>query len=315
MSATRKKKSATRRDREKSAPPSQGWSRTKWIVLILWVLLFLLAHLAGCGYTVLQKPAPPAAHPPAGPRELPPGHPPIDQPVPQYSDEDWEGRSLLDHIVGAGDPLRFENVRGQRGIDMPGQNAYVRLRMSFGGPALTDVWQLRIDENGWVTAARWTQGFAGPQLDEDQAAQRYEFRLDPQSAAALRVMVVAMMPIAPGRTRRIPELELRNLPIDLWAFDESGLLELEYGIETMEALTPSDWPGGQVVAPLNVIEVLIGRWDSTPPLDLQEMVAATVARQPLLVDLAMLVEGVVLAWEVEGPEGGAAIGLPLHVAD
>jgi hypothetical protein len=288
----------------------------KWILLVLWVLLFLLAHLAGCGYTVLQHPdntpGPASAQPPAGPRQLPPGHPPIDELVPFAEMRSWEGHSFLDALVGTNDPLRFENVRGDRSMGLPSQHSQITLRMTMGGPAVSEVWQLRVDEYGWVVVAHWTQASAGVELDENQTPDRAEFRMARESESALRAMLLATLPVSTDTPRQIPQVRLREVPIELWSFDESGLLELTYRIETMDGLTSEDWPGGGVTAPLDLVQVLIGTWDSTPPQDLQDLVSVTAAQQPALTDLAMFVEGLILVWEVEGP-AERPFELPLRV--
>ncbi len=317
MRATDERAVRQRRSGQAPAARSQrtgGGLPLKWILLVLWVLVFLIAHLAGCGYTVLE-------HPESGPtsqggsgavRQLPPGHPPIDEPVPLEEETSWEGRSFLDALVGEDDPLRFENVRGDRSMRLPSQHSQITLRMTLGGPAVSDIWQVRVDEYGWAVVAHWTQAAGDFELDDTQATERAEFRLARESESALRAMLLAMMPIADGQTRRIPEVQLRNVPLDLWTFDESGLLELSYRIETLDRLTAEEWPGGMVTAPLELVQVLLGTWDSAPPPDLRDLVQANVTQHPLLVDLTMMVEGLVLAWEVEGPEE-RTLELPLQV--
>ncbi len=306
------------RGKDAGGPPQRDDRRIelKWILLVLWVLLFLLAHLAGCGYTVLQhpdsQPGSGTGGPSAGPRQLPPGHPPIDTLEPLAGMTSWEGNSFLDALVGQSDPLRFENVRGDRGMGLPAQHSQITLRMTIGGPALSDVWQLRVDEFGWVVAAHWQQAAAGEELDEYQAPDRAEFRMARESESALRAMLLATMPISSDPPRQLPQVRLRNVPLELWSFDESGLLELTYRIETLTGVTGEDWPGGGVTAPLDLLEILIATWDSTPPRELQDLVSVTVTKHPLLVDLAMLVEGLILIWEVEGPEA-RPFELPLRV--
>jgi len=288
----------------------------KWILLILWVLLFLIAHLAGCGYTVLEHPDSQSGARPggssSGPRHLPPGHPPIDDLDPMAAMTSWEGRSFLDALVGTSDPLRFENVRGLRSMGLPAERSQITLRMTIGGPALSDVWQLRVDEFGWVVAAHWLQAAAGPVLDENQASDRAEFRMARESESALRAMLLATMPVSTDPPRRLPQVSLRNVPLELWSFDESGLLELTYRIETLSGVTSEEWPGGGVTAPMDLLEILIATWDSRPPDDLQDLVNVTATKHPQLIDLAMLVEGLILVWEVEGPEE-RSFELPLHV--
>jgi hypothetical protein len=291
-------------------------SALKWTLLVLWVLLFLLAHLAGCGYTVLQQPGnqPGTATeaPSDGQPQLPPGHPPIDDLVPLAEMESWEGRSFLDALVGTTDPLRFENVRGDRTMGLPSQHSKITLRMTIGGPAVSEVWQLRVDEFGWVVAAHWTQAAVGMELDENQTPDRAEFRMARESESALRAMLLATLPVSTEGPRRLPQVHLRDVPIELWSFDESGLLELDYRIETLDGLTAEEWPGGAVTAPLDLIQVLIGTWNSAPPKDLRDLVDQCVTDYPLLVDSAMFVEGMILMWEVEGPEE-RPFELPLHV--
>ncbi len=287
------------------------------IIVLAAILLAALSATTGCGYTVLERS--PASEPPPPQRDadgnliLPPGHPPIDEAQPQWRDEDWEGRSFLDHIVGESDPLRFENVRGAKGIRAPSQHAQITLRMRAGGPAVSDVWQIRLDEFGWVTVSKWVQPSSGPQLDEDHAALREEFRLEQESEAALRLMLISMLPISETRARRVPEIKLLGMPDEFWPYPEPGLMELDYRIEVLDALRSDEWPRGTAQAPLDIIEVLIGTWDTAPPPELVMLVRDAVSLHPLLVDLAMIVEGLVLAWEVEGPGAESPLELPLRV--
>jgi hypothetical protein len=281
----------------------------------------LVLYPAGCGYTVLKhgepakSPAPEEAGAPAPGAEiaapdealvLPPGHPPI------LTEEDWIGRSFLDNIVGDDEPLRFENLRADPRIMMPTDHALITLRVTMGGPAVADIWQLRIDEFGWVTMARWLQGSADPELDEGLAADRVEFRLDRASEAALRAMLIAVMPISQDRPSRVPSTYLRGLPLEFWPHEDPGLIEIDYRIERLDATSPEDWPGGKVVAPVDLLQVLIGTWDGEPPEEVLELVRRTVEARPSLIDLGLLVEGLVLAWEVEGNRQGE-IDLPLRV--
>jgi hypothetical protein len=284
-------------------------------------LSVLLAALlpAGCGYTVLEHPAPAPgvdslsvaadslALPDTGlALDLPPGHPPIDQP------EDWTGRSFLDFLVGEDEPLRFENMRAQLEARAPGEHAIITLRISLGGPAVMDIWQIRVDEFGWVVGAHWTQGAAEPELDENMAHQRGEFRLDRASESALRAMADILLPKSRERSRTVPPLDLRDVPIEMWPYEDPGLIELDYRIERLDLVDPKDWPGGRIAAPLDVIQVLIGTWDTPPPVPLRRLVRRTVAAYPALIDMALMVEGVVLLWEVEG-RGQPDIDLPLRV--
>lgn len=298
------------------ADPKSGAPRPV-VVLLCAVVLTLAA--AGCGYTVLEHPDQKSPQggtgggqttedfgPPGEEPALPPGHPPIPEPV------DWVGRSFLDELVGEAEPLRFENIRGNRGILIPSEHALFTLRVTIGGPAATDIWQIRMDEFGWVTASRWVQGDAGPQLDENLASESVEFRLDRTSESALRAMMIGLLPLSLPRTRNIPQVQMRDIPLEFWPYDDPGLIELDYRIERLDTIAPEDWPGGRIAAPLDLIQVLIGTWDSPPPKGIEEMVWNTADSYPLLIDLALLVEGVVLAWEIEGP-GGEEIDLPLRV--
>ena len=112
--------------------------------------------LSGCGYTVVKDSPEPdvqmdvadSLYVPEDPgAELPPGHPPIPDPA------DWVGLSFLDMIVGEEEPLRFENLRADRSILFPTEHAYLTLRITLGDPIDATIWQLRIDEFGWFTAA------------------------------------------------------------------------------------------------------------------------------------------------------------------
>lgn len=319
MCATSDRAPAERGSRRAPAT-GQGWTlgglSLKWILLVVWVLLFLIAHLTGCGYTILEHPAsaPGAGAPDKGAAEpqLPPGHPPIDDLVQLAEPESWEGLSFLDAIVGEDDPLRFENVRNDRSMRLPSQHSQITLRLTQGGPAVSRIWQLRVDEHGWVVVSHWTQPSSGFELNEDQAAERAEFRLSRESEAALRAMLLAMMPIADGRTHRVSRPDPSHVPIDQWTFDETGLLELDYRIETLDRVDSAGWPGGAVAAPLDLVQLLLSTWDAPPPAELRDLVNAAVAPSQLLLDLAMLVEGLVLAWEVEGP-ADPTLTLPLRV--
>jgi hypothetical protein len=281
----------------------------------------LILSPASCGYTVLKhdeparSPAPGQTAEPSPGAEiegsgeelvLPPGHPPI------LTEEDWIGRSFLDNILGDDEPLRFENLRADPRILMPSDHALITLRVTMGGPAVADIWQLRIDEFGWVTMARWLQGSADPELDEGLAADRVEFRLDRASEAALRAMLIAVMPISQEKPSRVPSTYLRDLPLEFWPHDDPGLIEIDYRIERLDATSPEDWPGGKVLAPVDLIQVLIGTWDDEPPDEILELMRRTIEARPSLIDLGLLIEGLVLAWEVEG-ERQREIDLPLRV--
>ena len=89
-------------------------------------------------------------------------------------------------------------------------------------------------------------------------------------------------------------------------------MELTYRIERMDRLTEEDWPGGMVSAPLDLLQLLIRTWDSPPPRELKEYAREVIFQYPMLVNIAMLAEGLVLAWEIEG-EGLEEIDLPLKV--
>ena len=244
-------------------------------------------------------------------RLLPPGHPPL-TPV-----EDWPGTSFLDHIVGENDPLRFESLRENEQAFAPAHHATITVRMTTGGPAVADVWQIRMDQFGWVTAAYWTQGAAGPTLDELNATYKAEFRLERQSEAALREMIIELLPDMEDRTAEetsltdLPKL-FRSLPPGWWPFSESGLLEIEYHVESLGLVEPADWPGGKVSARLDLVQLLIGTWDQEPPPWLRYEVRRLIERDPSLVNIALVAEAVVLASEVEGADM-QSIQLPLHV--
>ncbi len=282
-------------------------------------IMLMLASTAGCGYTVLErraapeeKDAPPGQiiHTPEGPVELPPGHPPIADPL---SDEEWIGTSFLDHLVGEYEPLRFESIRGNDNLVTPPQHVELQLKMTIGEFGTEDVWRVRMDQFGWITTALWTIGSAGNQPDEGLAQARDEFRLDRQSEEALRAMVIALLPATPTLSRRLPKLPPYDAPPDFWPyFNEPGLLEVSYAVEQLDTASPSQWPGGTLIAQFDLISLLIGTWDSAPPEDLVEMVWGLVTEYPLLLDVAMVAEAVVLAWEIEGPED-PEVELPIRV--
>jgi len=239
-------------------------------------------------------------------RRLPPGHPPL-TPV-----EEWIGTSFVDHLVGENDPFRFENLRRNPHSFAPAHHALITVRMTLGGPAVADIWQVRMDQFGWVTASYWMQGAAGPTLDELNATYRTEFRLERQSEAALRAMVIELLP----KTERtslsdLPQL-FRALPPGWWPYSESGLLEIEYHLESLGLVDPSDWPGGTVSARLDLIQLLIGTWDGVPAPELRRDVRWLIDRHPGLLNIALIAEAVVLASEVEGAET-QSIELPLRV--
>lgn len=270
------------------------------------LLLLLALTVSGCSYTILERPA---ERPVAAEDEelvLPPGHPPID------TAEDWAGRSFLDEYIGQYDPLRFEIVRANTTHITPSRHATYTLRITLGTGAVADIWQIRVNDFGWVTASYWMQGTADPDLDELHAQRRAEFRLDRQSEEALRTMLLAMMPISQNRPQRISPSRRQRLPAQFWHHDESGLVELTYRIERMDRLTEEDWPGGMVSAPLDLLQLLIRTWDSPPPRELKEYAREVIFQYPMLVNIAMLAEGLVLAWEIEG-EGLEEIDLPLKV--
>jgi hypothetical protein len=278
--------------------------------------------LAGCGYTQLRAPGDGAlASGATGDStaiasdsttldlsRLPPNHPRI------LSAEEWEGRSLLDDIVGEDDPLRFESLRRHPAARDPNAHAEITFRITLGGPAIARIWQIHMDQFGWVKAAYWTQGEAGPRLDESLAAQRAEFRLARESESALREMAIQLLPVNEAPQIAKPDRPL-SLPTSLWPYDDPGRIDIEYRIETLTAVSPEDWPGGSVSAPLDLIELLIQTWDAPPPRDLRRLARAMAERSPMMIDVAMLAEALVLAWEVEGYDQADRLELPLHVLD
>jgi len=282
----------------------------------LFALTITLALLvAGCGYTVLKDPNQragqstaqgelqrPATH--ESEPELPPGHPPIDDA------EEWVGRSFLDFLVGEDDPYRFENVREMRHIDLPSEHAELTFRLQVGSSAVSDVWQVRVDEFGWMSVARWVQGAGGPEVYETMATRRIELRLDRASEAALRFMIIGLLPNL-ETPRRVPDLEFHNLARDMWFHQDTGLMTLDYRIEALDLLR-EDWPGGEVKRRLDLIQILIGTWDRPPPDELVNLVYYWAGEDPALLRIAMLAEALVLAWEVEG-EDQEHIDLPLTV--
>jgi hypothetical protein len=268
--------------------------------------------LAGCGYTVIRG-APASGTDDAAQSDrgaidrtqLPPGHPKIDQP------EDWIGQSFLDHFLGADEPLRFESMRARPGAGAPSEKAIITYRIVVGGPTLADIWQIRMDAFGWVTAAYWAQGAAGPQLDDLLATRREEFRLEPQSEHALRAMAILLLPQSdrPGEVRLDA---YPRVPRELWPFEDPGRIEIDYRIETLDRADPSTWPGGRVIAPLDITQLLIATWDDAPPPELRRAARELMESQPLLVNVALLAEAIALALEVEG-SGEERLDLPLRV--
>ena len=316
-----------------------GRLRAACVLLFVWTLF-----LAGCGYTVIKHEggnpqagdtqddnAPNASTKAGQSREpgsaserdtadstawlenwesdlegqLPPGHPPV------YA-EDWIGRSFLDHIVGEDYDLRFENLRRDPLAKAPSLHAIVTVRITLGGPAVADIWQIRMDEFGWVTASHWMQGSAGPTLDETTATEKAEFRLERQSESALRELIIELLPRTENpRLTDLPQL-FRSLPPERWPYADAGLIEFEYCIESLGLVSQQDWPGGRVRARLDLIQLLIGTWDSEPPLELRGQLAWVVRRHPEVVNIALLAEAIALAWEVEG-YGAGPVDLPLWV--
>ena len=266
--------------------------------------------LSGCGYTVLQNPNRTADVTKEDPAvgisedELPPGHPPIDEPP------DWAGRSFLDEIVGIDEPYRFENVRQLDHLNLPSEKSQLTLRMHVGSSAVADIWQVRVDEFGWVTVSQWIQGATGPELDESLASRRVEFRLDHASEAALRIMILGLLPDM-QRARTFPSLNFHGLDHAMWGYSESGLLTLDYRVEALNRLE-NDWPGGTLKGPLDLIQLLIGTWDSPPAEELQVLIYRVTNDYPSLIPVAMMVEALVLIWEIEGAEQDR-IELPLEV--
>ena len=43
------------------------------------------------------------------------------------------------------------------------------------------------------------------------------------------------------------------------------------------------------------------------------LVRDAISLHPILIDLALIVEGLILAWEIEGPGADSSLGLPLRV--
>ncbi|MFH1143212.1 MAG: hypothetical protein V1774_01550 [Candidatus Eisenbacteria bacterium] len=289
----------------------RGCTRT-WPVV---GLVLLLALISGCGYTVLKghQDALPSgggsavsdsSH--ADGLVLPPGHPPVDV------DEIWIGRSFLDRFVGEDDALRFENLREDPHAFAPAHHATITVRITLGGPAVADIWQIGMDEFGWVTASSWMQGAAGPMLDEANATFRTEFRLERQSEAALRAMIIELLPKTADTTLRDWPATLNRLPPEWWPYTDAGLIEIEYHLENLGLVDPDDWPGGRVSAPLDVIQLLIGTWDSPPPRGLQRDARQLIDLNPSIANIALIAEAIVLAWEVEG-QAAESIDLPLWV--
>jgi len=255
---------------------------------------------------VSETPAAPASGAAAAAGDLPPGHPPID------SREDWIGRSLLDDLLAADEPLRFENLRAAPGAAAPGGKSILTLRITAGGPSVADTWQIRMDAFGWVTAAYWAQGSAGPRLDELHATRRAEFRIAPASENALRAMAVLLFPVGERPGRMQPPEASPRIPRHLWPYEEPGRLDIDYRIETLDRADPSAWPGGQASVPLDLVQLLIGTWDDVPPRALRLAARDLAERHPLLMRAALFAEGVILALEVEGPPA-QELGLPLRV--
>ncbi len=238
--------------------------------------------------------------------KLPPGHPPID------NLDRWIGRSMLDEFIGEDEPLRFENLRVNKQILFPAENGLFELTIKIGSRSVYDCWHLTIDDFGWFVGARWQQGDAGPQLDDFNASERAEFRLDRDSEAALHTMVIALLPVDDPRDVRIALPERLNLPEHIWAHNGSGIIEFSYQLKQTGMIDKSEWPGGTITLPADIIQLLIGTWSDPPPPELVKAVFTEVERKPMLIDIALLVEGIILAWEVEGEEEDV-ISLPLRV--
>lgn len=293
-----------------TTPVSSAWIRVAVSRALCPLACAVCVLLAGCGYTVLEDPnrtPEVTAEPPAAAIEdgdLPPGHPPIDEPP------EWAGRSFLDEIVGIEEPYRFENVRRLDHLNLPSEKAQLTLRMHVGSSAVADIWQIRVDEFGWATVSRWMQGATGPKLDEALASRRVEFRLNHASEAALRIMILGLLPDM-ERARTFPSLNFHGLEHEMWHYSESGLLTLDYRVESLSRIE-EDWPGGNLKGPLDLIQLLIGTWDSPPPEELQALIYRVTQDYPSLVPVAMMVEALVLIWEVEGTEQDR-IELPLEV--
>ena len=288
--------------------------------IIFPALLVLLAIFIATGcYTSLENPdrnkTGTKNNRPNGNLELPPGHRPIDEIFEEQ--ESWAGRSILDEMVGEGEPIRFENLRRNTKIMLPSEHAEFTLRIVLGSSAYNDIWQIRVDEFGWVVGAHWVQTDVGPELDESNATRREEFRIDSGSEAALRAMVIALLPIdefkGRSRTERIVSApHLQNLPDEIWPHLDPGLIEISYSIEELGNPIPQEWPSGKLSVPAEIIQLLICTWETPPPYELQDLVWAAVDREPILLDLALVVEAMVLAWQVES-EMSDSIQLPLWV--
>jgi hypothetical protein len=277
-----------------------------------------LALLAGC-YTQVEGPGRKKNGPGTSngnvKLELPQGHRPIDEIIAEQ--DSWQGRSLLDEMIGTDEPLRFENLRQNKKIMMPAEHAEFTLRVMIGNYSYYDIWQVRVDEFGWVVGAHWIHVDAGPELDESTATRRQEFRISSESEAAVRALVIALLPLNSSThpspvDRIVPAPTLQNLPDGFWDFDDSGMIEISYRVESLGEAHSEDWPHGKISVPAEIIQVLIGTWSTEPPRELQDLVWRTVEQEPLLIDLAIVVEAIVLAWQVEG-ETADVIDLPLWV--
>ena len=103
-----------------------------------------------------------------------------------------------------------------------------------------------------------------------------------------------------------------DLPEQIWGNNEPGMIEFSYQLRQTGMTDKSEWPGGTITLPADIVQLLIGTWSDPPPPELVKAVFAEVEHEPMLLNIALLVEGIVLAWEVEGEEEDA-ISLPLRV--
>ena len=292
------------------------WRSDRLLRLLIFCLVISLGLSSGC-YTQLQhaKKSPPAAGQIADDLsttesqetpDLPPGHPPID------NLDRWVGQSMLDEFIGADEPLRFENLRVNKQILLPAENGLFEVTIKIGESILYDCWHLTIDDFGWMVGAYWMQSGTGPQLDDGTASKRSEFRLDRDSEAALHTMVVALLPTDNPEDKLIPLPLWPDLPDKIWEYNDAGVIEFSYQLKLMGMVDKSEWPGGTIIVPAIVIQLLIGTWTDPPPPELVNMVFEEVERHPVLIDIALLIEGIILAWEVEGDQKDT-INLPLRV--
>ncbi len=274
--------------------------------------LLLAGATAGCGYTVLKMPGSGVggadstatkaqevgSHDP--PAKMPAFHPRLLDP------QEWPGCSFLDDILGEDDPLRFEYVREDPAARLPTKSATLRARFILGGEAQAEVWELRMDRFGHLSMLHGTGQRVLEAPSRWLGTEVGSFRLEHQSECALRIMILELLPLDCTwcRSRRLEDV--RRLPPSLWPDQIEGWIEIEYHIETWTATQPSEWPGGTVRVPLDPVRLLVETWSEEPPLDLRRAVWAMVREEPHLLDLARIVEAIVLAWTVENPDPEAS---------